>query len=437
MRTGRGIPLALVIFGDGGYKCYEWEDRFLFEADMTHDLLFNYAATDLSQLPALFEWYISNRMNTATFELNGYPRDSDGHGEIRGFLKALHPFYEHAYKDVLTNAIGDYLDDLLAHSRYIERHSDDRDEEEWRAWYFERFDALIKPFSLSSDVVNKFYFDYRLINVGHPKHETPFFQMVPPPVGFSSVLKTQAEIKRRLLWILDITAPGVGGLTMQQRKWFYENMSEGLKIETVLKVSQQLPLKPVTYKIGNALFPGAEHAAGPGDVFKPLYPLCYRDVDTEALTSEMLDALNRAADYTKTVSLFKVHGEYDIRSLYELLYMEIYSMMQAKTIIRKCNHCNRYFIPPNRKVAYCDRTAEGESESCSVAGPKKAFQKKMGAEPALEMYNRAYKTHHARYTKGRMERTDFNGWVVVAKEKLQAVRNGTLDLSTFEAWLKE
>ena len=61
----------------------------------------------------------------------------------------------------------------------------------------------------------------------------------------------------------------------------------------------------------------------------------------------------------------------------------------------------------------------------------------MKEEDALNIYNRAYKTHHARIRNGKMTKSDFCVWSAEAKQKLNEVRAGQLDIAEFQKWLKE
>ena len=74
---------------------------------------------------------------------------------------------------------------------------------------------------------------------------------------------------------------------------------------------------------------------------------------------------------------------------------------------------------------------------CSKVGSQQAFEKKMKEDEALRIYNRAYKTHHARVRKKNMEQNDFLRWCNEAKQKLGQARTGELDIASFQKWLKK
>ena len=127
--------------------------------------------------------------------------------------------------------------------------------------------------------------------------------------------------------------------------------------------------------------------------------------------------------------------EYEVDDLRQLAYLEILLMIQEDTMIKKCKRCGKYFVVTNRNVAYCERVDES-GVRCSEVGSHQNFQKKMASDEALQIYNRAYKTHHARVRKGAMSKEDFRLWYKEAKAKLEQVRAGELDIDNFQRWLK-
>ena len=111
-------------------------------------------------------------------------------------------------------------------------------------------------------------------------------------------------------------------------------------------------------------------------------------------------------------------------------------MLQDRVMVRKCRHCGKYFVVANRRIAYCDRVDEA-GVRCSAVGSQQSFQKKMESDEALLIYNRAYKTHHARVRKGTMSKEDFELWYSEAKERMERARAGELDIAQFQEWLKK
>ncbi len=61
----------------------------------------------------------------------------------------------------------------------------------------------------------------------------------------------------------------------------------------------------------------------------------------------------------------------------------------------------------------------------------------MDNEEELKIYNRAYKTHHARLRNKKMNSHEFETWTHEAKDRLEKVRAGELDIAAFKEWLKK
>jgi len=65
------------------------------------------------------------------------------------------------------------------------------------------------------------------------------------------------------------------------------------------------------------------------------------------------------------------------------------------------------------------------------------FRARLEEYPAMQMYQRAYKTRFARIKAKRMTKEQFVVWGEEAKGYRDKVMNGKMPLEEFEAWLKE
>lgn len=230
------------------------------------------------------------------------------------------------------------------------------------------------------------------------------------PNIFIDEIMTQKEMIRILYYILDISNKDIGKMKIPQRIWLYGNKFGNVDAE--LSVTQRLFFKPpIRFAI--------KSAHGESDI-----PI------------DVTNNFESAIEYAKKIKDSKIYEEYEINNLRELLYLEILDMAKSGTMIRKCRHCDKYFVVPNHKTFYCDRMTES-GKPCSVIGPKKSYRRKMGKEPALEIYNRAYNTHFKRCQNEKMSADDFSKWTAEAKDNLEKVRNGELDITSFQKWLKK
>lgn len=126
---------------------------------------------------------------------------------------------------------------------------------------------------------------------------------------------------------------------------------------------------------------------------------------------------------------------FEVKHIWDVITPELAFMIKANILIRKCRHCGKYFVAATRRIVYCDRVDE-TGMRCSAAGYQEAFKKKIETDEALQIYNRAYKTHYARLMKGKMTKQEFERWRSQAKEHLESVRKGNITMLYFREWLK-
>lgn len=428
--------MAFVRFGDDGYDYCDNGYHILFTEDKSHKHLFDYITKDLSELPKLLELYVSQKMDITTFDLQDHQYDDNYSNEIIKILKSAHPYYEHECIKVFLKAIGCYFNHLLIHSSYKNNILYNTYDEQW---FLKRLKAITSPFLQGNGInqyLGEFYAEYRY-KVSADVHESieETFAYLPyetlPAQGFIDEIRTQEYVKKMLFWILDISVQKIGKLSIPQRIWLYENIVHRAYGRSEKKVTKYLAFSPAFLFQKNNY-----NISDMDDLFRPLYTLSEFNIDHDGIPLETLDVLNGVISIAKNVSKPKVYEEYEINNLHQLLYLEILLMIQAGMNIRRCKNCGKYFVVPNRKMAYCDRKAS-EKESCAMIGAKRTFEKKMKAEPALEMYTRAYKTHHARIRNGIMTAEMFSNWKEEANEKLAKVRAGEMNISDFEKWLKK
>ncbi len=130
-----------------------------------------------------------------------------------------------------------------------------------------------------------------------------------------------------------------------------------------------------------------------------------------------------------------VASSYRCGSLDEMLYMEFEKMLELDIRIRKCKNCGRYFIfKGNYQTEYCDRVPEGASQSCQSIGATAKYAQKIKDNPALAIFNRAYKRFHARVKVGTVKPDAFKKWKYEAVVMRDMCLRGELAAEEFEAW---
>lgn len=434
--------MAYIGFNDRGYEYFNEGYNLLFSEDNSHELLFHYVVQDLSCLPGLFDQYISRRMDTSTFKLYDCPGDDTSIDQIKRVLMDAHPYYRHEVREVLIRAIGSYFNDLLLYSFY---HQDVAIPDFSEAWYVKRMTVLLSPLlELGDTYPRDFYNEYlertggNAYTGGESSDEVESTIPDAPkemPTGFSNEIETQREIYNMLYFLLDIAAPGLDALTTPQRIWLYGNImsSSGAGVTVPKKFFFRCP---TLYRAGQDYSQAVERNQELDDKFSSLYALSKLNVGRDGIPADMEETFRSAIEYERTITVDKPHEEYRINSLRQLLYLEVWSMVQNKVKIRKCRHCGKYFVAATRRIVYCDRVDESGIR-CSAVGYHEAFQKKMEDDEPLQIYNRAYKTHHARVRKGTMSKENFQLWCIEAKERMERARAGELDIAQFQKWVKK
>lgn len=434
--------MAYVGFDDRGYGYFDEGHYLLFFEDNSHEILFHYVVQDLSCLPDLFDQYTSQRMDIATFKLHDCPGGDVAIDQMKRVLIDAHPYYRHEVREVLIRAIGDYFNELLLYSCYRQDGTIPGFSEEW---YMERITALLAPLlELGDTYPRDFYNEYQERTGGNAYtagESSEEIETVIPgvpreiPMGFSNEIQTQSEIYNMLYFLLDIAAPGLETLTTPQRIWLYGNIVANSGSE--MTVPKRLSLKhPTLYQSGHDYSQAVERSRELDDKFSSLYALSKLNVGRDGIPADIEESFQSAIEYARTITVDKPYEEYRINSLRQLLYLEVWSMLQDRVMVRKCRHCGKYFVVANRRIAYCDRVDEA-GVRCSAVGSQQSFQKKMESDEALLIYNRAYKTHHARVRKGTMSKEDFELWYSEAKERMERARAGELDIAQFQEWLKK
>jgi len=291
--------LAWVNFHEDGYSFISDGRILLFNEDQAHELLFRYAYKDTSQLPRLFEKYISMKINIETLELTDNVCDYNDIAEANEILLSLHPYYEFMLDNVWKNEIIKYFNNLLAY-KHFEKQKTHKEQQRAYAeeWYTKRLSSLLQFFPLAgNESFLKFYADYfTIVTTDYdPEVEyliTPTSPKIQQPIGFSDEIRAQKTIRQILFWVFDASVPHIEKLAINQRLWLYGMIFENFVNPIGMKVSKQLSFSPFTlfhYKKGGNY--DVEHIMKMDEVFSPLYSLKSIYLERDDMPKKMLDAL--------------------------------------------------------------------------------------------------------------------------------------------------
>ena len=108
-------------------------------------------------------------------------------------------------------------------------------------------------------------------------------------------------------------------------------------------------------------------------------------------------------------------------------------------IPRRCDNCGKYFLQRSGKYSnYCDEPLKDDrSKTCRDVGSRKKYDEKCKTDPIWLAYNRAYKTHYARYMKKKMTTAEFEQWSRYAVELRENAIKGKIEEAEYERVLKK
>ena len=135
-----------------------------------------------------------------------------------------------------------------------------------------------------------------------------------------------------------------------------------------------------------------------------------------------------------SVHTFQATDHLEAILLWELDYMASHGH-----ILRRCDHCGRYFIPYSNVNCYCDRpTKERPDKTCKQIGAMTKHQLKVNGDKATNLYSHRNNTlqqwakrHQIQYPLA-FDR-NYKEWKLRTMDMLDAVINGEMSYEDFEA----
>ena len=111
---------------------------------------------------------------------------------------------------------------------------------------------------------------------------------------------------------------------------------------------------------------------------------------------------------------------YEIDNFYNLLFLELYFILEQKTYLKKCKNCDKYFLTTNLAVIYCNNTFE-DNKTCREIGASKVFAKNLENDEAYNLYRKVYKKKQAlAKSKGGSFEIEYNLFKHQGKDKKNA-----------------
>lgn len=143
--------------------------------------------------------------------------------------------------------------------------------------------------------------------------------------------------------------------------------------------------------------------------------------------------------YHRSDGKAKLCEVYTFDSLGAFLYFDFFRGLSQSYIPKRCDNCGMFFLLEAGKYSsYCERPLEDDPEkTCRDVGARKKYGDKCKTDPVWLVYNRAYKTHYARYRKKKMTIAEFEQWSRQAIEWRNQAETGALEQAEYERLLKK
>lgn len=155
--------------------------------------------------------------------------------------------------------------------------------------------------------------------------------------------------------------------------------------------------------------------------------------------NQTIEKLTRELD--KNDSFIKMTNVYTSEKLSNIAFVVLEQFVKNSNLpIKKCQYCNRYFIPAIRQdELYCDLPNE-DGKLCREKGAKQTYKQNLEKIPALLEYRKAYQKKFmevARSNNNKKLKKDFDSWKKIAQGKIKDYKQGKATEDELYKWMIE
>ena len=146
--------------------------------------------------------------------------------------------------------------------------------------------------------------------------------------------------------------------------------------------------------------------------------------------------------------MMPAESEQDVKTSFDIVMVllpktaeEVWNYLLANYVhyglrFKRCENCKRFFATTGRgNPKFCERLIPGMGKSCRQVMPKLNFNSKGEKDPAVWLYNRAYKTMYSRVTVGTFPKESFKEWSKRARTARDQCSRGEMSAEDYSAWL--
>lgn len=155
--------------------------------------------------------------------------------------------------------------------------------------------------------------------------------------------------------------------------------------------------------------------------------------------NQSLKKLTKALDQND--SFIPMTNIYTSEKLSNIVFVVLEQFVKNSNLpIKKCQYCDRYFIPAVRQdELYCDLSNE-DGKSCREKGAKQTYKQNLEKIPALLEYRKAYQKKFmevARSDANKQLKKDFDNWKKIAQGKIKDFKQGKVTEDDLYKWMIE
>ena len=239
-------------------------------------------------------------------------------------------------------------------------------------------------------------------------------------------LKTlKAEIEKMAVFCFDNESEYLRKISAEKRYYFYHasgsgSIPQGFQTRVVV-IPDKIPVD--NYDIFYKKLPKDFNASKMWE-FSSMYDV-----------KRPQDVTDDTAEYLRNADI-RLYEAYDVSSVADMAYLELYQMLLANSAIKKCAMCDKYFVMKgDYSNKYCDRRAKGKKQTCQHLGSSRDFRERKAKSPAYVEYMKAYKRMHSRIKYGMLTKEKINDWRDAAKEKTALCEQGEMSIEELRCWL--
>lgn len=219
----------------------------------------------------------------------------------------------------------------------------------------------------------------------------------------NKLLEAQEDLNNIVMLLLNDSNPELASIPEAVRSGLYGLLSLCEPSIPHPKASIILPY-PESMKVLSATveFEDIDQEKTPSTLYKLVQAVRALEKDSKHIPPVIKNIAEAMSDGSAIVSYI----EYDTESLEEVLYLEVYLMLQDGVRFKTCESCGRLYpvAPGTDEPPLCD-FPDPDGSSCRIRFLKKKYKNLLST-----MYRRAYRTHYARVQAGKETEEGLDNW---------------------------